>query len=152
MALTSILRKSASSLRPLAGRLFRGQRVYSTSIFNAFNNHSNFHCRPLLLPSVSSFRDFSSSKRPSSDESLIRVIDSEIKCASETDDHDRVSFTFSSPGSLSLFFLRFIFQLSLQLSLRNKAVILQLVREGIALFASLIIHEERKSDSKREGA
>lgn len=90
MGLTSIIRKSASSLCPLAGRLFRGQRLYSTSIFNYLNNPSNLYCRPLLGPSVSYFRDFSSSKRPSSDESLIRVIESEIKCASETDDHDRV--------------------------------------------------------------
>ncbi|KAA0041451.1 hypothetical protein IC582_004452 [Cucumis melo] len=85
MALASIIRKSASSLCPLAGRLFRGQRLYATSIFNSFNTH-----RPLFRPSVTSFRDFSSSNRSSSDESLLRVIDSEIQCATETDDHDRV--------------------------------------------------------------
>ncbi|XP_023518233.1 uncharacterized protein At2g39795, mitochondrial-like [Cucurbita pepo subsp. pepo] len=90
MAIASIIRKSASSLCPLAGRLVRSQRVYSTSIFNALNNHSNFYCPPPLGTTFSSFRDFSSSKRPSSDEALIRVIESEVKCASETDDHDRV--------------------------------------------------------------
>ncbi|XP_022134392.1 uncharacterized protein At2g39795, mitochondrial-like [Momordica charantia] len=90
MALTSIIRRSSSSLRPLAARLFPVQRIHRPSIFNALNNHSNFSSRPLLGPSVTSFRHFSASKRPSSDESLIRVIESEIKCASETDDHDRV--------------------------------------------------------------
>lgn len=97
MALTSIIRRSSSSLRPLAARLFPVQRIHRPSIFNALKNHSNFSSRPLLGPSVTSFRHFSASKRPSSDESLIRVIESEIKCASETDDHDRVSFTFFIP-------------------------------------------------------
>lgn len=34
---------------------------------------------------------FSSATKPTSDTNLLRVIDSEIKCAKESEDHDRVS-------------------------------------------------------------
>ncbi|KAF3951304.1 hypothetical protein CMV_023030 [Castanea mollissima] len=93
MAFTSILRKSGSSLSPLATRLVRGQRNYHRALFTA-KTHSNLShshrisfLSPLLVPNL---HYSSASKKPSSDETLLRVILSEIQCLQETDDHDRV--------------------------------------------------------------
>ena len=93
MAFTSILRKSGSSLAPLATRLVRGQRNYHRALFTA-KTHSNLShshrisfLSPFLVPNL---HYSSASKKPSSDETLLRVILSEIQCLQETDDHDRV--------------------------------------------------------------
>ncbi|KAK3180425.1 hypothetical protein Dsin_003347 [Dipteronia sinensis] len=97
MAFTAILRKSASSLAPFASRLARFNRSHHSAIFTASSHLSR---KPTTSTSTSSsfvpiFR-FSSAveaKKPSSDESLIQVIDSEIKCVVETDDQNRVEET-----------------------------------------------------------
>ena len=93
MAFISILRKSGSSLAPLATRLVRGQRNYHRALFTA-KTHSNLShshrisfLSPFLVPNL---HYSSASKKPSSDETLLRVILSEIQCLQETDDHDRV--------------------------------------------------------------
>ncbi|XP_009351367.2 uncharacterized protein At2g39795, mitochondrial [Pyrus x bretschneideri] len=87
MAFTSILRRSASSLAPLASRLARGQRSYHGAVATTVNhlNFSRKHTQP--TPFVPTPRYYSSH---SSDQSLIRVIESEIKCAEETEDLDKV--------------------------------------------------------------
>lgn len=89
MAFTSILRKSASSIAPLVGRLVRGQRNYHSALFTAVN-HANLSHKPSLRALVPSLHYSKASKNPSSDENLIRVVESEIKCFQESDDHDRV--------------------------------------------------------------
>ncbi|KAB2596178.1 hypothetical protein D8674_031628 [Pyrus ussuriensis x Pyrus communis] len=87
MAFTSILRRSASSLAPLASRLARGQRSYHGAVATTVNhfNFSRKHTQP--TPFVPTPRYYSSH---SSDQSLVRVIESEIKCAEETEDLDKV--------------------------------------------------------------
>ncbi len=92
MALTSILRKSASSLAPLAGRLVRCQRNYHSALFTGITHTNVSHT---LSPLVPNLHYSTASKRPSSDQTLLRVIESEIQCLQETDDHDRVTpFSF----------------------------------------------------------
>ncbi|GMY08434.1 Mitochondrial glycoprotein [Fagus crenata] len=87
MALTSILRKSASSLAPLAGRLVRCQRNCHSALFTAITHTNVSNTLSSLVPNL---HYSSASKRPSSDQTLLRVIESEIQCLQETDDHDRV--------------------------------------------------------------
>ena len=96
MAFTSILRKSGSSLAPLATRLVRGQGNYHHALFTAktHSNLSNSHSPSFLSPLVPNLHYSSASKKPSSDETLLRVIQSEIQCLQENDDHDRVVFFF----------------------------------------------------------
>ncbi|KAK4776354.1 hypothetical protein SAY86_005042 [Trapa natans] len=90
MSLTSFLRKSVSSLAPLALRTLRAPRNYHSAIFTALN-HSRFQAAgPSLIPFPRAHR-FSTK----SDESLLRVIESEIQCAEESDDHDRVEETLN---------------------------------------------------------
>ncbi|KAJ4840987.1 hypothetical protein Tsubulata_026510 [Turnera subulata] len=92
MAFTAILRKSASALAPVAGRLVRGgaQRNYHSALFAAVNHHARL---PQNNPS-SVLRRYSTAtaddQSPSSTESLLRVLESEIQMAREADDHDRV--------------------------------------------------------------
>ncbi|XP_050387829.1 uncharacterized protein At2g39795, mitochondrial-like [Argentina anserina] len=81
MAFTSILRRSASSLAPLATRLVRGQRSYHAAVFTAIN-HSTLAARK---PSLARQNPRYYSK---ADDSLLRVIDAEIQCAEETDDQE----------------------------------------------------------------
>lgn len=85
MAFTSILRRSASSLAPLASRLARGNRSYHGALVNAIN-HVNHSYKSTPTPFVPTPRYYSSH---SSDQSLLKVIDAEIKCAEETDDLDK---------------------------------------------------------------
>lgn len=90
MAFSSFIRKSASSLAPMATRFIRVSKSYHPVIFATSNNL----CQKLTLsPFVPQlyFSSATETKKPSSDESLLRVIDSEIKYAKETDDHDRVT-------------------------------------------------------------
>ncbi|EXC04698.1 Uncharacterized protein L484_009891 [Morus notabilis] len=92
-AFSSIIRKSNSSLAPLAFRVVRGQKTnYSSFAFAAIKNQASIsHNRRSLVSLLPTFRFYSSeSKKPSSDESLLRVIESEIQCAVETDEHERV--------------------------------------------------------------
>ena len=81
MAFTSILRRSASSLAPLATRLVRGQRSYHAAVFTAIN-HSSFAARkPTIAPQNPRYYF-------KADDSLLRVIDAEIQCAEETDEQE----------------------------------------------------------------
>ncbi|KAI4299518.1 hypothetical protein L6164_032970 [Bauhinia variegata] len=94
MAFNSILRKSTSSLRPLVGQFLKKQRNYHSVLFTAIShNQVTLSWKPSfpLNPFFPSF-DFSSkaAKNPSSDEMLIKVIESEIECAEETEDHNGV--------------------------------------------------------------
>ncbi|XWS56622.1 hypothetical protein CRYUN_Cryun09bG0102100 [Craigia yunnanensis] len=95
MAFASILRKSANSLAPLAIRLTRVQRNYHSCIFTALN-HSFKSQEPAVNCFYRNILHFSTavdSKKASSDESLVRVLESEIQCAEESDDYDRVEDT-----------------------------------------------------------
>lgn len=89
MVFSSILRKSASSLAPLASRLTRVNRNYHSAIFTA---SKPLYQKPNLGPFAPNlyFSTATETTKPRSDDSLLRIIDSEIKCAVETDDHDRV--------------------------------------------------------------
>ncbi|KAK7276317.1 hypothetical protein RIF29_17456 [Crotalaria pallida] len=88
MAFNSILRKSGSFARALSvtAQLTKTHNTQShrTVLLSALNQHQN------LNPLLSRFQ-FSSvavkNNRPTSDENLLRVIESEIECAHETDDH-----------------------------------------------------------------
>ncbi|KAA8539679.1 hypothetical protein F0562_026371 [Nyssa sinensis] len=88
MAPSSILRRSASTIVPLAVRVIGSQRHHHcAALFSAFNR-SNIS-RKLCPNSFSSVLHYSStSKRPN--DCLLRVLESEIKCAEESDDHDQV--------------------------------------------------------------
>ncbi|XP_030543965.1 uncharacterized protein At2g39795, mitochondrial-like [Rhodamnia argentea] len=109
MAFSSILRRSASSFASLAVRALRSQRNCHSAIFAALNQtrivSSENRLSPFLPPSFSY-----STKRPSSDENLLRVLDSEIQCAEETIDRNRVEdapdgFPFKiedKPGSATI--------------------------------------------------
>ncbi|KAK8485641.1 hypothetical protein V6N13_027134 [Hibiscus sabdariffa] len=96
MAFTSILRKSANSLAPLAIRLTRVQRNYHSCIFTALS-HGLQSPQPAVVnrifPNNFRFSTAVASKRPSSDETLIRVLESEIQCAEEEDGADLVEGT-----------------------------------------------------------
>ncbi|GMY08433.1 Mitochondrial glycoprotein [Fagus crenata] len=94
MALTSILRKSASSLVPLAGRLVRCQRNYDSALFTAITHTNVSHTLGSLVPNL---HYSSASKRPCCDQTLLRVIESEIQCLQETDDHDRIEVEVHMP-------------------------------------------------------
>lgn len=116
MSFASILRKSASSFAPVASRLAQGgRRHYHYALVTAINN-SNLSHKQFISPLVPYFHYSSASKKSSSDESLVRVIDSEIQCAAESDDHERVSFlitiyfyVFFISCLLSQFFSSFLF-------------------------------------------
>ncbi|XVE52610.1 hypothetical protein DITRI_Ditri02bG0135600 [Diplodiscus trichospermus] len=99
MAFTSILRKSANSLAPLAIRLARIQRNYHYCIFTALNH--SFQSQELTVTrsyrNTLHFSTAADSRKASSDESLIRVLESEIQCAEESDDYDQVEDT---PGGI----------------------------------------------------
>lgn len=78
-------------MAPLAFRVVRGQRNHSSFVFAAVNHARISHNTRSLAPLAPAFRFYSSqSKKPSSDESLLRVIDSEIQCAIETADHEQL--------------------------------------------------------------
>ncbi|WCJ19679.1 Mitochondrial glycoprotein family protein [Euphorbia peplus] len=81
MAFSAIIRKSSSNLAPLTRNLLRGSYR---------NHHANgFSSKAAIFQSFQYSTAVDSTEKPSSSELLIRVIDSEIKVARETDDHDR---------------------------------------------------------------
>ncbi|PPS12283.1 hypothetical protein GOBAR_AA08360 [Gossypium barbadense] len=91
MAFASVFRKSANSLAPLAIRLTRVQRNYHSSIFRALN-HGLQSQKPAVnrfYPNSFHFSTAVASKKPSSDESLVRVLESEIQFA-EGDNSEQV--------------------------------------------------------------
>ena len=101
MALTSIIRKLASSLTTLASQLVRGQGNYHCALFTAITHSS-------LSPLVPNLHYYSVSNKHSSDETLLPVIQSKIQCLQETDGHDRVSlfFIFFGGGLWAVWLLR----------------------------------------------
>ncbi|KAK6933106.1 Mitochondrial glycoprotein [Dillenia turbinata] len=89
MALASIVRRSASRIAPLAIRAFGSQKNrYNSHIFNGLNQKtvSSLTRGFGRTTFVSGFRQFSSS----SNEKLLRVLESEIKSAEESDDQNAV--------------------------------------------------------------
>ncbi|KAI4299519.1 hypothetical protein L6164_032971 [Bauhinia variegata] len=109
MAFNSIIRQSTSSLRPLVVQLLKTPRNFHGVLFGAINhNQATLFRNPSfsLNPFAPTFH-FSSQaavKQPFSDDSLVRVIESEcgsdqslakvieyeIACAQESDNHDAV--------------------------------------------------------------
>ncbi|KAL6977400.1 hypothetical protein U1Q18_026198 [Sarracenia purpurea var. burkii] len=87
MAFAGMLRRSAASVVPLAIRVVGSQRYqHCSTLISAGRRH-----RQLSRSSFPPVLHFSStSKRPTSDESLLKVIQGEIKCAEESDDHGQV--------------------------------------------------------------
>ncbi|KAG4953358.1 hypothetical protein AAZX31_14G063600 [Glycine max] len=87
MAFNSILRKSGSFARALAvaGQLTKNSNLGHRSLhFTAINQHQH---KDSFVPRFH-FSSVASKKKPTSDENLLRVIESEIECAQETDDHN----------------------------------------------------------------
>ncbi|KAF7132996.1 hypothetical protein RHSIM_Rhsim09G0168700 [Rhododendron simsii] len=89
MAIATMLRRTAAAAAPLMGRAIRSQKYYhGSALVSAVVNRGSGLSRQVSRSLFPAARNYSS--RPSSDESLLRVIDSEIKCAEETDDKDEV--------------------------------------------------------------
>ncbi|RDY08790.1 putative protein, mitochondrial [Mucuna pruriens] len=89
MAFNSIIRKSCSFARAfaVAGQLTKNKHLgHRTLLFTAINQHQH---KDSLVPRFH-FSSVASKKKPTSDENLLRVIESEIECAQDTDDHDTV--------------------------------------------------------------
>ncbi|XP_059298695.1 uncharacterized protein At2g39795, mitochondrial-like [Lycium ferocissimum] len=87
MAVTNIIRRAASQVVPYAVRVMGRTQSYqyrSSALLSTVVNR-NGGCRNLFR---SSTVHCYSTKRPSSDEALIKVIQSEIACAEEPDEHD----------------------------------------------------------------
>ncbi|XP_022764511.1 uncharacterized protein At2g39795, mitochondrial-like [Durio zibethinus] len=95
MAFTSILRKSANLLVPLAIRLTRAQRNYHSCIFAAMNHsfHSQQSSLNRFYQNSLHFSTAVDSGKTSADQSLLRVLESEIQCAEESDEYDQVEET-----------------------------------------------------------
>ncbi|XP_022890147.1 uncharacterized protein At2g39795, mitochondrial-like [Olea europaea var. sylvestris] len=91
MALANTIRRTASRVVPLAIRASSGSQRYHhcSALFNAVKTHGDLS-RKLFPRSFSVSVHHYSTKRPSSDESLLRVIESEIQCAQESEDNDEV--------------------------------------------------------------
>ncbi|XP_004235048.1 uncharacterized protein At2g39795, mitochondrial [Solanum lycopersicum] len=92
MAVTNIIRRTASQVVPLAARvIFRTQSYHhrSSALLSTIVNRSAAS-RNFFRSSAPSTLHFYSTKRPSSDESLLKVIQSEIQCAEESDEQDEV--------------------------------------------------------------
>ncbi|XP_071713615.1 uncharacterized protein At2g39795, mitochondrial-like [Rutidosis leptorrhynchoides] len=95
----ALVRRSTSSVTPLAARLVGGQRSFSHhcggALFTAVNRTTKFNSGNLcLVPSFSRYcysvlsalkrsSSDASLKRPNSDASLIKIIDSEINCSEQ---------------------------------------------------------------------
>ncbi|KAJ8774282.1 hypothetical protein K2173_009713 [Erythroxylum novogranatense] len=91
MALNTILRRSVSTFGPLANQLIQGGcRNYVPAIFAALN-YSGLSYKPgYVAPVIRYYSTATETKKPSSTETLLQVIESEIKVAQESDDHDKV--------------------------------------------------------------
>ncbi|KAL1308067.1 hypothetical protein AAHE18_17G079800 [Arachis hypogaea] len=90
MAFSSILRRSGSLARPLviAGQLLKNtqrQSSYRTVLLSAINQNVQ---KDSAVPTFG-FSSLAYKNKPTSDENLLRVIESEITCAQETDNHTR---------------------------------------------------------------
>lgn len=95
MAFSAALRRAASAAAPVAIRfLWRGHHADRCTLIHILSPRTTIGERTAFpFPSAACFS--SAAKKPATDADLLRVIESEIKCAEETDDHDRVSFLYS---------------------------------------------------------
>ncbi|XP_073156392.1 uncharacterized protein At2g39795, mitochondrial-like [Henckelia pumila] len=91
MALSNILKRSASRFAPLIfnHKNLRHNHHQATALFAAVSDRASGMSRNLLQRSFPSSLHHYSTK-PSSDESLLRVIQSEIKCAVESHEEEQV--------------------------------------------------------------
>lgn len=94
MALSNVIRRTASQVVPLAVRsIRRSQSYHHSALFSAVVDRRAVH-RNLFRSSVpSTLHLYSTQKRSSSDESLLKVIQSEIQFAEESDEQNKVSFS-----------------------------------------------------------
>lgn len=93
MALSNVIRRTASLVVPLAARsIRRSQSYHHSALFSAVMNRRAVH-RNLFPSSVPSTLHHYSTQRSSSDESLLKVIQSEIQFAEESDEQNKVSFS-----------------------------------------------------------
>ncbi|RWR92443.1 Mitochondrial glycoprotein [Cinnamomum micranthum f. kanehirae] len=92
MAFCNIIRRTAFRVAPLALRAVESRRGFHSSLFPKNNSSSSLNQKLWRAGSGHLFTNrFSAvSQKPKSDESLLRVIESEINCAEESDDHNRV--------------------------------------------------------------
>ncbi|XP_073021212.1 uncharacterized protein At2g39795, mitochondrial-like [Primulina eburnea] len=90
MALTNVLRRSASRYAPLilSHKHIRHNHHHISALLASVNDRASGMSRNLLQQSFPSFLHRYSTK-PSSDGSLLRVIESEIKCAVESQEEDQ---------------------------------------------------------------
>ncbi|KAL3373338.1 hypothetical protein AABB24_005368 [Solanum stoloniferum] len=92
MAVTNIIRRTASQVVPLAARMICRTQSYhnlSSALLSTVVNRSAAS-RNFFRSSAPSTLHFYSTKRPSSDESLLKVLQSEIQCVEESDVQDEV--------------------------------------------------------------
>ncbi|KAJ6798521.1 mitochondrial glycoprotein [Iris pallida] len=92
MAFFAVIRRASSSAVHLAARA-AGRPSHVQSFGRVMSKQTLVSGREgVLLPHVasSSFSSSAIATKPTSDVSLLKVIDAEIKCAEECDDHDRV--------------------------------------------------------------
>ncbi|XP_016504137.1 uncharacterized protein At2g39795, mitochondrial-like [Nicotiana tabacum] len=90
MALSNVIRRTASQVVPLAVRsIRRSQSYHHSALFSAVVDRRAVH-RNLFRSSVpSTLHLYSTQKRSSSDESLLKVIQSEIQFAEESDEQNK---------------------------------------------------------------
>ncbi|XXG86435.1 hypothetical protein AAC387_Pa11g1332 [Persea americana] len=91
MAFCNSIRRTASRVAPLTFRAVESRRGFHSSLFPK-NSSSSLSQKLWRVGSgyLSTNRFSAISQKPKSDESLLRVIESEITCAEESDDHNRV--------------------------------------------------------------
>ncbi|CAI9767551.1 unnamed protein product [Fraxinus pennsylvanica] len=92
MALANTIRRTASRVVPFAIRASSGNQRYHhcSPLLAAMKTHGDLS-RKLFPRSFPVSIHHYSTKKPSSDESLLRVIESEIQCAQEGEDDDEVA-------------------------------------------------------------
>lgn len=89
MALTAILRRSASKVAPLAARVVGAQRQSHCAAFSAVKRAATLS--PQLRPAACfSSRNFSSSLAASSDKKLLEIIQSEVDVVAQSEDFGKV--------------------------------------------------------------
>ncbi|KAL6958018.1 hypothetical protein U1Q18_026595 [Sarracenia purpurea var. burkii] len=86
MAFANMLLRSAASIIPLAIRVGSQRYQHCSALISAGRRHQQLSRSS--FPPVLHFS--STSKRPTSDESLLKVIQGEIQCAEESDVHGQV--------------------------------------------------------------
>ncbi|WOL18672.1 hypothetical protein Cni_G27469 [Canna indica] len=91
MAFSAALRRAASAAAPLAARsLSRSQHTHLSTLIRPLSLTRTIGERTSLPVPAAALFSSATAKKPQSDADLLRVIDYEIKCAEESDDHDRI--------------------------------------------------------------